>query len=154
VRPPSVPQAVSQAVPQAGSVRVWATCLADSRRTVTRANPSATSPGIDPSPTLTAVDTPDVIPITDFRQATARIIAGQVAAERPVFVAQAGYVTAIVLAPELYRGLVRRAADEATATRRVAVLRALAERDRLHDAGYDHDAGTAELLEVGGWESE
>jgi len=48
------------------------------------------------------VDLPDVIPITEFRRDAARIIAARIAAEKHVLITQCGYVTAVVLSPELY----------------------------------------------------
>ena len=60
-----------------------------------------------PPGTLPLVETPEVIPITDFRRDAARIIAAQTAAETPVYITQGGYVTAVVLSPEHYRGLAR-----------------------------------------------
>jgi len=61
------------------------------------------------------VDLPDVIPITEFRRDAARIIAARIAAEKHVLITQCGYVTAVVLSPELYRGLVRRAGRDPAA---------------------------------------
>lgn len=149
------------------------------QRNVTRTSPSATSPAVAPPSTIAAVDLPDVIPITDFRRNTARIIAAQVAAERHVLITQCGYVTAVVLSPKLYGGLVRRARRDPAAERGSAVERGVAAgrgmaasgrvNGRAADVADDEwqegdawpedifgflDAETAEILESGGWELE
>jgi hypothetical protein len=119
------------------------------------------------------MDLPDVIPITDFRRNAARIIAAQVASEKHVLITQCGYVTAVVLSPELYRGLVRRAGREPAAERSGASRqgdaggRDMAARGRSNEPGPDVDddgwpedvfgfldAETAEILVSGGWELE
>ena len=101
---------------------------------------------------------PDVIPITDFRRDTARIIAAQGATERPVYVTQGGYVTAVVLSPEHYRGLVRRAERPgATARGRIARCGRQGAEALRRGAGSCSlvDAETAEMLgESVGWDFE
>jgi len=57
---------------------------------------------VAPPITIATVDLPDVIPITEFRRDAARIIAARIAAEKHVLITQCGYVTAVVLSPELY----------------------------------------------------
>jgi hypothetical protein len=89
-------------------------------RNVTPPGRSATSLSAILPRTIAAVDTPDVIPITDFRRDAARIIGAQIAAERPVFITQGGYVTAVVLSPEWFRDLVRRAGQSRAAAGRLA----------------------------------
>jgi PHD/YefM family antitoxin component YafN of YafNO toxin-antitoxin module len=118
---------------------------------------SATSPGVSPPGTIAAVDTPDVIPITDFRRGAARIIASQVAAERPVYITQGGYVTAVVLSPERYRDLIRltrQTADCKEARRRIIAPPDDAERERPASWFGFVDAETADALEASGWELE
>ena len=53
---------------------------------------------------------PHVVPITDFRRLTARIIGDAAAAGAPVFITQGGYVTAAVLSRGRYDDLVHRSA--------------------------------------------
>ena len=53
---------------------------------------------------------PHVVPITDFRRLTARIIGDAAAAGAPVFITQGGYVTAVVLSRGRYDDLVHRSA--------------------------------------------
>ena len=98
------------------------------------------------------MDTQDVIPITDFRRDTARIIGSRIAAEKPVFITQGGYVTAIVLSPELYRDLIRRAEEGAEARRetRAQTARTRVEREPESLFGF-LDAETAEILEQTAW---
>ena len=102
------------------------------------------------------MDTPDVIPITDFRRGAARIIGSRIAAERPVFITQGGYVTAIVLSPELYRDLVRRAEEGAEARREAKAQAARSRVDREPESVFGFlDAETAEILErTAGWDLE
>ena len=113
------------------------------------------------------MDTPDVIPITDFRRDTARILAAQIAAETPVFITQGGYVTAVVLSPERYRGLVRLAEQGLAAERGRAAGRGRAANGRVGARAADADgdgwpedifgfldADTAEIPASGGFELE
>ena len=107
------------------------------------------------------MDTPEVIPITDFRRDTARIIAAQIASETPVYITQGGYVTAIVLSPERYKGLIRlaergMAAERAQATNsRVGARAADADGDGWPEDVFGFlDADTAEILASGGFELE
>ncbi len=113
------------------------------------------------------MDTPEVIPITDFRRDAARIIASHIAAERPVYITQGGYVTAVVLSPGRYKGLVRLAERGMAAERGHAGGRGQAASGRVGawtaDAAGDGcpedifgflDADTAEILASGGFELE
>jgi PHD/YefM family antitoxin component YafN of YafNO toxin-antitoxin module len=101
------------------------------------------------------VDTPDVIPITEFRRGAARIIASRITAERPVFITQGGYVTAIVLSPERYRDLVRQTAEGARARRRIIAPPVDAGQGPRSESWFGYvDAETADMLEACGWELE
>ena len=104
------------------------------------------------------MDTPDVIPITDFRRDAARIIASEIAAERPVFITQGGYVTAVVLSPERYRDLTRQTrqtAAGAEARRRIIAPPGDTERESRPANWFGFvDAETADALEASGWELE
>jgi PHD/YefM family antitoxin component YafN of YafNO toxin-antitoxin module len=108
------------------------------------------------------VETPVVIPITDFRRDTARIIATQTAAETPVYITQGGYVTAVVLSPERYRGLAR-LAERGMAADRAAEADARMSGGRQREAEEDGwpedvfgflDPETAEILANGGFDLE
>ena len=108
------------------------------------------------------METPEVIPITDFRRDTARIIAAQTAAETPVYITQGGYVTAVVLSPERYRGLAR-LAERGMAANRAAEADARMTGGREREADDDGwpkdvfgflDPETAEILASGGFELE
>ena len=110
---------------------------------------------------------PEVIPITDFRRDAARIIASHIAAERPVYITQCGFVTAVVLSPERYRGLARLAEQGLAAERGRAAGRGRAASGRVGARAADADgngwsedvfgfldADTAEILASGGFELE
>ncbi len=103
-------------------------------------SPEPSAPTLTPPSTIVPVDTPEVIPITDFRRDTARIIAAQIAAETPVSITQGGCVTAVVLSPERYRGLVRFAEQGLAAERGREADRGGAANDR---AGPGPWMGTA-----------
>lgn len=108
------------------------------------------------------METPEIIPITDFRRDAARIIAGQIAAETPVYITQGGYVTAVVVSPERYRGLAR-LAERGLAADRAAEANARMSGGRQREADDDGwpedvfgflDPETAEILDNGGYELE
>jgi prevent-host-death family protein len=121
-------------------------------RNVTVAGRSATSRTAAVPPAVTRVDTPEVIPITDFRRDAARIIAAHVAAETPVYITQRGQVTAVVISPKRYRGLVRRAGQGTSTGERGTPAAADADRERRSANCCDHiDVVTAETLAQGGW---
>jgi hypothetical protein len=95
---------------------------------------------------------PEVIPITDFRRAAARIIDGPISAGTPVFITQCGYVTAVALSPERYRDILRDLEDA-----RRAAARAPSETPPLRDRWVDDDFGlidaeAAETMEADGWD--
>jgi PHD/YefM family antitoxin component YafN of YafNO toxin-antitoxin module len=124
-------------------------------RNVNATRRSATSPSVSQLDTIGAVETPDVIPITDFRRGAARIIASQVAGERPVYITQCGYVTAVVLSPERYRDLISHTVEDAKARRRIIAPPIDTECESRPASWFGFvDAETADALEASGWELE
>jgi PHD/YefM family antitoxin component YafN of YafNO toxin-antitoxin module len=124
-------------------------------RNVNGTGRSATSPGVGQPRTIAAVDTPDVIPITDFRRGAARIIASRIAGERPVYITQGGYVTAVVLSPERYRDLLSHTAEGAQTRRRIIAPPVDTEHELRPASWFGFvDAETADALEASGWELE
>ena len=122
---------------------------------VTGPGRSATSFDITQPGTIADMDTADVIPITDFRRDTARIIAAHVVSETPVFITQGGYVSAVVLSPERYRDLIRQAGQFTETRGQTTTATAGIEQGQRPESWFGFvDAETADMLEGGGWELE
>jgi hypothetical protein len=97
---------------------------------------------------------PEVIPITDFRRDTARIINGPVAAGKPVYVTQCGYVTVVALSLESYRDILRELADARRAASRAPAAAPPAEGNLFDDFYGPIDEERADALEADGWDLE
>jgi prevent-host-death family protein len=80
--------------------------------------------------------TPSIIPVSDLRQDTARVLKQTRSSDEPVFITQRGRATAVLMSIEAFE----RSATE----REILLLLAQGERDIASGVGYDLDSVLAE----------
>jgi prevent-host-death family protein len=95
-------------------------------------------------------ETPRIVPVTDLRRQASRLIHEAFKSERPVFITQHGYITAVLLSSERYEDL------RCDAERKSAPLPRILRREEPygHRAYGPDDYETARLLSADGYATE